>query len=156
MPAKRPALPKLVLFNRQKSQPVPLPWLRRIAKNALPACLAAAKTREDSVLADLPEVEITYVSDAEIARVHGEFLDDATPTDVITFHHGEILISAETAARQALDHGQTLDHELALYLVHGLLHLAGWHDEDDQEAAEMARTQEAILQQAASALTASR
>jgi probable rRNA maturation factor len=156
MPAKRPALPKLVLFNRQKSQPVPLPWLRRIATNALPACLAAAKTREDSVLADLPEVEITYVSDAEIARVHGEFLDDATPTDVITFHHGEILISAETAARQALDHGQTLDHELALYLVHGLLHLAGWHDEDDQEAAEMARTQEAILQQAASALTASR
>jgi len=84
MPAKRPALPKLVLFNRQKSQPVPLPWLRRIAKNALPACLAAAKMREDSVLADLPEVEITYVSDAEIARVHGEFLDDATPTDVIT------------------------------------------------------------------------
>lgn len=142
-------MPKLALFNRQKTQAVPLPWLRRIAKNALPACLAAAKPREDSVLSSLPEVEITYVSDAEIARVHGEFLDDATPTDVITFHHGEILISAETAARQAIEHGQTLDHELALYLIHGLLHLAGWHDEDPEEAAEMARTQETILQQAA-------
>jgi probable rRNA maturation factor len=142
-------MPKLALFNRQKTQAVPLPWLRRIAKNALPACLAAAKPREDSVLSSLPEVEITYVSDAEIARVHGEFLDDASPTDVITFHHGEILISAETAARQAIDHGQTLDHELALYLIHGLLHLAGWHDEDPEEAAEMACTQETILQQAA-------
>lgn len=156
MPAKRPALPKLALFNRQKSQPVPLPWLRRVAKAALSPCLAAAQPREDSVLADLPEVEITYVSDAEIARVHGEFLDDATPTDVITFHHGEILISAETAARQALDHGQTLDHELALYLIHGLLHLAGWHDEDPLEAAEMAATQERILQQAAAATAKSR
>jgi probable rRNA maturation factor len=151
MPAKRTAAPKLVLFNRQKAHPVPLPWLRRIAKSALPACLAAAKPREDAVLQHLPEVEITYVSDAEIARVHGEFLDDASPTDVITFHHGEILISAETAARQSVEHGQTPDHELALYLVHGLLHLAGWHDEDDQEAAEMARTQETILSAAMSA-----
>ena len=153
MPAKRPVLPKLVLFNRQKTQPVPLPWLRRLAKNALPACLAASKPREDAVLKDLPEVEVTYVSDAEIARVHGEFLDDPTPTDVITFHHGEILISAETAARQAVEHGQPLDHELLLYLIHGLLHLAGWHDEDEAEAAEMARAQERILQEALTGLS---
>ncbi len=139
---------KLRLFNRQKAHPIPLPWLRRIAKAALPACLAASKPREDAVLATLEEVEITYVSDAEIARIHGEFLDDPTPTDVITFHHGEILISAETAARQALEHGQTLEHELALYLVHGLLHLAGWHDEEEAEAAEMARVQEAVLRMA--------
>jgi probable rRNA maturation factor len=147
-------MPKTAHFNRQKAFPVPLPWLRRIAKAALPACLAASKPREDAVLATLEEVEITYVSDAEIARVHGEFLDDPTPTDVITFHHGEILISAETAARQALDHGQTLEHELALYLIHGLLHLAGWHDEEEAEAAEMAHTQESILQQAISSLGA--
>jgi probable rRNA maturation factor len=155
MPAKRSAMPKTALFNRQKAFSIPLPWLRRIAKTALPACLATSKPREDAVLATLEEVEITYVSDAEIARVHGEFLDDPTPTDVITFHHGEILISAETAARQALEHGQTLEHELALYLVHGLLHLAGWHDEEEAEAAEMARQQESILQQAISTVKAS-
>jgi probable rRNA maturation factor len=155
MPAKRSAMPKTALFNRQKAFPIPLPWLRRIAKAALPACLAASKPREDAVLATLEEVEVSYVSDAEIARVHGEFLDDPTPTDVITFHHGEILISAETAARQALDHGQTLEHELALYLIHGLLHLAGWHDEEETEAAEMARQQESILQQAISTVNAS-
>ncbi len=155
MPAKRSAMPKTALFNRQKAFPIPLPWLRRIAKAALPACLAASKPREDAALATLEEVEVSYVSDAEIARVHGEFLDDPTPTDVITFHHGEILISAETAARQALDHGQTLEHELALYLIHGLLHLAGWHDEEETEAAEMAHTQESILQQAISTPNAS-
>lgn len=149
MPVKHPVLPKLALFNRQKAQRIPIPWLRRIAKTALPACLKAAKPGPGALLRDLPEVEITFVSDADIALVHGEFLGDATPTDVITFHHGEILISTETAARQAKDHRQTLEHELALYLVHGLLHLAGWQDHEPQEAAVMARIQEEILREAA-------
>lgn len=148
MPAKRTAVPKTVLYNRQKALQVPLPRLRLLVKAAVSPCLAQGKEREDAVLATLPEVEITLVDDAEIARVHGEFLDDPTPTDVITFHHGEILISTETAARQAVEHGQPLDHELALYAIHGLLHLAGWHDEEEAEAAAMARVQAEILQQA--------
>ncbi len=148
MSAKRIASPKTVLFNRQKATAVPLPWLRRMVKAAVPDCLAQGKEREDAVLATLEEVEITFVDDAEIARVHGEFLDDPTPTDVITFHHGEILISTETAARQAVDHGQPFDHELALYAIHGLLHLAGWHDEDPAEAEAMARVQAGILKEA--------
>lgn len=152
MPAKSSALPKASLFNRQKAHPVPLPWLRRVAKASLPACLAASRPREDAVLATLAEIEITFVSDDEIARVHGEFLEDPTPTDVITFHHGEILISTETAARQATDHKHPFDHELALYVIHGLLHLAGWHDEEDAEAAEMARVQAGILQEALKAI----
>lgn len=148
MPAKRTASPKTVLYNRQKALAVPLPWLRSIIKAAAPGCLANGKVREDAVLDTLPEVEITFVDDAEIARVHGEFLDDPTPTDVITFHHGEILISTETAARQAAEHGQSFEHELALYAIHGLLHLAGWHDEEADEAAAMAKVQAEILQQA--------
>jgi probable rRNA maturation factor len=146
MPAKRTALPKTVLYNRQKAAAVPLAWLRIIVKAAVPDCLAQGKERDDAVLATLEEVEITFVDDAEIARVHGEFLDDPTPTDVITFHHGEILISTETAARQAVDHGQPFGLELALYAVHGLLHLAGWHDEDPDEAKAMAEVQAGILQ----------
>jgi probable rRNA maturation factor len=135
------------LFNRQKAHALPLPWLRRVMKHALPLCLAAAKPGDDCVLPALPEIEATLIDDAEIARVHGEFLDDATPTDVITFHHGEILVSVETAARQAPDHGALFEHEVALYLIHGLLHLAGWHDHDPAEAHAMAETQQRILQQ---------
>ena len=112
---------------------------------------AAAKSPE-APLVSLPEIEITIVDDADIARVHGDFLDDPTPTDVITFHHGEILISAETALRQGREHGQSLDHEAALYLVHGLLHLAGWDDHEETEAREMARLQEGILRDVLSSL----
>ena len=129
-------LPKLRIYNRQKAHVIPLPWLRRIGKAALPGCLATIKS-PDAPLALLPEIEITIVDDADIARVHGDFLDDPTPTDVITFHHGEILVSADPAAREGPRHGLTFDQELALYLIHGLMHLGGWDDHDPEEAREM-------------------
>lgn len=138
---------KLSLYNRQKAHRPVLPWLRRIVKAAHPLCLAAAKS-PDAPLHSLEEIEFTIISDEEIAAVHAEFLDDPTPTDVITFHHGEILVSADTALRQGQDHGQPLNVELALYLVHGLMHLGGWDDHEAEEAAEMARQQQAVLEQA--------
>jgi len=144
-------LPKLRIFNRQKAHSIPLPWLRKVGKAALPSCLAAIKT-PDAPLASLAEVEVTLVDDADIARVHGDFLDDPTPTDVITFHHGEILISADTAARQCMEHGQPVHNEVALYLIHGLMHLAGWDDHDEEEAGEMARHQEGVLHEALKAV----
>ena len=137
-------MPEIQLYNRQRGQRPDMPWLRKVAKAAVPHCVAAAKVNE-SPLVQVAEVEISVVSDAEIARVHEDFLDDPTPTDVITFHHGEILISADTAVRQGAEHGLTLDRELALYLIHGLLHLGGWDDHDADEAAEMAGHQFRIL-----------
>lgn len=134
---------KLSLYNRQKIHRPDLPWLRRILKAALPHCLAEAKSSE-SPLPELEEIEFTIISDDEIAVVHAEFLEDPTPTDVITFHHGEILVSADTALRQGAEHGQALNEELALYLIHGLMHLGGWDDHEPEEAAEMTRRQEAI------------
>lgn len=134
---------KLSLYNRQKTHRPDLPWLRRILKAALPHCLAEAKSSE-APLPELEEIEFTIVSDDEIAVVHAEFLEDPTPTDVITFHHGEILVSADTALRQGVEHGQALNEELALYLIHGLMHLGGWDDHEPEEAAEMTRRQEAI------------
>ncbi len=124
---------------------IPVDWLEKIGNDAVRPVLTLQK--DDAPLSALEEVEISIISDGEIARVHGEFLGDPTPTDVITFHHGEILISADTAARQGAEHGQPRDHELALYLIHGLMHLAGWDDHESAEGAEMARHQEAILAQ---------
>lgn len=136
---------KLSVYNHQKTHRPNLLWLRRIAKAALPHCITAAKG--EAPLLTLREIEFTIVSDEEIAAVHEEFLDDPTPTDVITFHHGEILISADTALRQGTEHGQALNPELALYMIHGLMHLAGWDDHEAEEAAEMTRRQEDILRE---------
>ena len=47
---------------------------------------------------------------------------------MITFEHGEIVISAQTAAENAAKYGKRLDHEVALYIIHGLLHLNGYED----------------------------
>lgn len=98
-----------------------------------------------SVLANVGELSIAFFSDAALARLHADFLDDPAPTDVITFEGhpvmgtaGEICVSADAAMRQvragegrrasrqpvALD----FSRELALYLVHGWLHLAGYDD----------------------------
>jgi probable rRNA maturation factor len=126
--------------------PVDVAWLQALGERALPLCLAVPGAAGNGLEA-LEEIEVTVVTDEEIAVVHGQFLEDPTATDVITFHHGEILISVETAARQGPEHGLAWQEELALYLIHGLLHLAGWDDHEPGEAARMAAEQERILLQ---------
>lgn len=139
--------PKLTIYNHQRAQKVDARWIQRTARAALPACLVAARDA-DAPLFALPEIEVSIISDQQITRVHAGFLEDATPTDVITFHHGEILVSADTAARQGPEHGQPLNCELALYVIHGLLHLAGWDDHDPAEQKQMHALQEDILRRA--------
>jgi probable rRNA maturation factor len=81
------------------------------------------------------ELSLVFLTDAALAGLHAEFLDDPTTTDVITFEGdpalgsaGEICVSADTAAAYAQTHGRDFSAELTLYLVHGWLHLAG-HDD---------------------------
>lgn len=142
MPRSR--LPVLAIYQRQKTHRMDLALLKRRTRRALPLCVAAAKAG-DVPLKLLFEVEASIVSDDDIARIHGEFMDDPTPTDVITFQHGEILVSADTAALRGPEHGHETETELLLYLVHGLLHLAGWEDHDEAERTEMHRIQDRIL-----------
>jgi probable rRNA maturation factor len=138
--------PTLHLHQRQRKHPVALKKLRYQWAQALPLCLQALKHTE-AQLARLTEVEASIISDKAIAQVHADFLADPTPTDVITFQHGEILVSADTAAMAAPLHGNTLDEELLLYLIHGLLHLAGWEDEEPQEHDQMHAIQNRIFAQ---------
>ncbi len=81
------------------------------------------------------ELSLAFVTDKALAKLHGDFLDDPTTTDVITFEGqpefgvaGEICISVDTAARYATEHGRGLSEELSLYVIHGWLHLAGYDD----------------------------
>ena len=93
-------------------------------------------------------VQVSLVDDREISRVHAQFMDNPDPTDVITFPYGdegEVLISLETAERQAGQFKSTFDREITLYLVHGLLHLAGYDDCSEATRCEMEELQEALV-----------
>jgi probable rRNA maturation factor len=124
-----------------------LDTLRSFADGALNETLRLPTPRS-AVVAELSEINVVLVSDLRMAGLHRRFLNEAGPTDVITFQHGEIVISAETARRQAGLFGTSLDHELRLYIVHGLLHLAGYDDRTRAGAAEMKRLQEKLVAKA--------
>lgn len=114
--------------------------------NALPLCLARPGEAVPALLRDLELVEVSLIDDAAIAGIHGEFMNNPTPTDVITFHHGEILISIETAARCAADYGHPAEREALLYGIHGLLHLNGHDDLSEPARTRMHAVQEEILE----------
>jgi len=70
----------------------------------------------------------------------------------MTFQHGEIFISVDTARRHARAFGNSLLRELKLYIVHGLLHLHGFDDQTPAEARKMKAAQERILRICSGAL----
>jgi probable rRNA maturation factor len=133
----------VTIINRQRAVSVDLTSLQEFASRALTECLKlrGASNR----LSTLPEVSVVLVSDRRIAEIHRRFMNAPGPTDVITFQHGEIFVSTETAKRQARQFGTSFEHELRLYLVHGLLHLAGFDDKTPAGSAEMKRLQERIV-----------
>lgn len=91
------------------------------------------------------DIAVLLISDARMSSLHGEFLREEGPTDVITFEHGEIFISAETAQRNARRFRHSLTREIQLYIIHGLLHLNGYDDRTPRQAMRMKRAQEKIL-----------
>ena len=98
------------------------------------------------------ELSIVFVDDATIARIHGEFLKDPTPTDVITFQGdvdfefaGEIMVSVDHADDNALQYGTLFEEELMLYIIHGYLHLSGLDDTDAVSAQVMRKAEQDCL-----------
>jgi probable rRNA maturation factor len=135
------------LVNRQRRVRFDLPLLRRMVRAAWSDCaLADPGLAEAGAPFIFPPVEATIVSDASIGRVHGQFFNDPSPTDVITFPYGEILLGAETVEVHAAQHGHSPDREAALCLIHGLLHLRGFDDMEPAARQHMWQTQEKILQ----------
>ena len=121
-----PTVPKISVHNRQRKIPVNRDALERFASRALRLCLR--ERGRGPGLTSLEEIQVLLISDRRMSELHRRFMGIRGPTDVITFQHGEIFISTETARRQARTHRTSLAHELRLYLVHGLLHLQGFDD----------------------------
>jgi probable rRNA maturation factor len=134
---------EILVANRQRSVRFDLAWVRRAALAAYARCLPRSADGKFA-LRGIPGVEVAIVSDRTIARVHQEFMDIPGATDVITFEHGEIVISAETARSYAKEHRHFVEHELALYIVHGLLHLNGYDDTTPTVKEAMFRVQDEV------------
>jgi len=140
-------IPELELFDCQDAISVDQEVIEGLLPSALEIILKLPEGPKDPCLTEQELIEISILSDKDIGEVHAQFLDDPSPTDVITFHHGEILASADTAAREAKQRGWPMERELLLYLIHGLLHLHGYDDHDPTERERMHRHQGEILDQ---------
>ncbi|MEM6911515.1 MAG: rRNA maturation RNase YbeY [Verrucomicrobiota bacterium] len=100
-----------------------------------------------NILQELGSISVAIVSDEEMADLHLQFMGIEGPTDVITFHHGEIVISQDTAWRVGQEEGTSTYQETLLYGIHGLFHLYGYEDLEEPARQEMHRRQEAVLEQ---------
>ena len=99
-------------------------------------------------------ISIALVDQAAIHAINRSHLGHDWPTDVISFPlsepddptlAGELVVSAEMAAATAAEIGVDPRDELALYVVHGLLHLCGYDDLSDSDAAAMRRREDELL-----------
>jgi len=127
--------------KRPRIDPVPL------------SCAIEAALRRHSVCRAC--IGLAVADDNEMARLNRAHLDHEGPTDVIAFDmrdnvesdevEGEIIISAETAVREAEARGHDPAAELALYAVHGVLHLLGYDDHGDEQAERMHEVEDEIL-----------
>ncbi len=104
------------------------------------------------------QVRVRVVGDAEMAAAHLEFCDVEGTTDVLTFDMSserdadgrpvldvDILACADEAARQGAARGHSLERELLLYIVHGLMHCLGHDDHDEAAAAAMHAEEDRVL-----------
>lgn len=112
------------------------------------------------------ELTLRLTDDAEIQELNSQFRQKNQPTDVLSFaalevdspqippdmqaaesvYLGDIVISVETAYRQAQQQGHPLKIELAWLATHGLLHLLGWDHPDEESLQRMLNQQQALLQ----------
>ena len=117
--------------------PVDLDRWRQLAEDALTAEAA------------IGELTLTFVDASEIAELNAEYMGKVGPTDVLSFPMdddptpgvptllGDVVISPAVAAGQFAEHAGTFDDEIALLVVHGVLHVLGFDHAEADEAVVM-------------------
>lgn len=109
------------------------------------------------------ELSLQFTTDPIIQQLNCDYRQQDRPTDVISFaaiddaplppevlseipfYLGDLIISVETAQRQATEHGHALHEELAWLVAHGLLHLLGWDHPDEARLQTMWEQQRSLL-----------
>lgn len=126
------------------------------SRNALKAALNALKT--ELGVGD-KQLTVVLTDDAEIHALNQEHLEVDGPTDVLSFpllelgdegfpdvpHLGDVVISLDTAQRQADAAGHTLEHEVATLAAHGLTHLLGFDHPTEDAWADFRANQTRIV-----------
>lgn len=115
-----------------------------------PAARRRAKT--GACAAPAGELSISFLTDPALAKLHADYLDDPTTTDVITFegdesmgHAGDVCVSVDTALAYAKKHDLPFAEELLRYVIHGWLHLAGYDDLEPRKKRRMRAAEERAL-----------
>lgn len=130
------------VVNRQTTVRTSTAWLEKVTRKAIAVLEVEAA-----------EITVAVVDDAEIAELHSKWMNLPDPTDVLTFDlsgcdgdfAGDIVVSAETARRVAKEVDWQAREELAYYVVHGLLHLAGFNDGTPGERRRMRRKEQEVM-----------
>jgi rRNA maturation RNase YbeY len=117
---------------------------------------AALATLAQAVPRVRGEVTVVLSGDREIRRLNREYRGKDRSTDVLSFDigdglaagepFGDIVISVETAKRQAKDYGAPLETEILRLLIHGTLHLCGYDHHERRDAARMHGLTRRLLQ----------
>ncbi len=129
------------MINRQDKHPVDVSLLRRVAEFVL----------EDEKYDEMG-VNLAILDAAGMEDLNVRFTGREGPTDVLAFPMGEsgclgdVALCADVAADEASARGKPFMHELALYAVHGILHLIGYDDHDEFDRENMYRREREILE----------
>lgn len=147
---------KVLITNNQNEVKIPV-GIRMLIRR----CCHAVAVSED--FNDDFEVSVSFVDDKEIHKLNKQFRDMDRPTDVLSFPLGEngvydvnnetgasllgdIVISIETALRQAELYGHSLEREIGFLTIHSMLHLLGYdHEESKLQERIMREKEETIL-----------
>ncbi len=144
-----------VFVADEQDDPLDTEPLRHLAEEALRA----------EGFPDTAEVTLLFVTGEQMARYNQRFLNRSGPTDVLAFpledlqpgrvppsevngpplNVGDVVIAPDFVRRQARDMGVPFNDELALMVVHGVLHLLGYDHQDDEDAAAMERRERELL-----------
>jgi probable rRNA maturation factor len=136
---------KISIACPQEAVEVDRGFMRRVARTVL-----------DGEGVNNAEVSLAFVDNATIHRLNLRYLQHDEPTDVLSFPlsepnarklTGELIIGAEVAKAQVEERGHDVRAELALYVIHGLLHLCGHDDATEKGAAAMRERERRYLRE---------
>ena len=126
---------KLEIIDLQKLYPIDKNRIKKLVRSVL-------KVEEKDA-----ELSIVFLDNKRIQKINKTFLGHNYATDVLSFAYndpscknditGEIIVSVEMATKLAQKRGYSVEGEIALYLIHGLLHLLGYDDKQKRDAKKM-------------------